>query len=272
MRFLNRFFQSQSPRDDRVSRVRSEFAFLTRNLGYIVSESTYQSEWSDTPRPLLLYRNDAAGRQIDVEPLANEDTLELYVRLLLNGEPVSWRDENSYVSLEDIQIHTDGSLNCSRFGDSFDDRLRVAVELLHSNADMLNGTSWFSRDVIEDVRDADFKKRLNLSRPRGTSNQQNRREFEFLCSEFGFSIMSDTDDLAPYGEPWEDVLTFERDDVVIELGYYGGRDRTFQVKYNQHAISGRGKGWNYPDEIRKSIVKNLRKRLTKRFRTQDSAT
>lgn len=194
--------------------------FLTQRFGFLCDEFGYAPPFEIPAQEdtyIIAFRNDAAGRQVEVSGRLSGDRFHCEIRRFVNGEPGGYdTDSISHADLERVREPSPAREAVYR---SFEEDVNHYGALLRRHPDLLRGDAWidqrdikavFARDILEKFGfppDPDPPGWLDEARPLAN----------VLVDRHGFALVLDSDTLSPHeGELWS-RLVYRRGDTTVEI-------------------------------------------------------
>ena len=197
-----------------LEKIADSCRFLTTELGYsepVELPATLDDTW------ILAYKNEMAGRQVEVSSQSGE-SFHCEIRRLVDGVPSVYRVE----SFGDWEIRSFREPEPDPwFVPTGDAALAHIVATLKRHRDLLTGEAWLDRADLDAAFEEGMRRRgllpdVGSPAPAPTVEHEARR---VLTGELGFVTTYDTSALTPHERLMWETFRFERGQTIVELAH-----------------------------------------------------
>lgn len=210
----------QAERLNTIRQIEKLYKFLIDDFGYQIKLTTQTDKYPGGPKFYFIkYTNKNIDRQVEIVLHRNSTVVYRHLKKLNNGLEPSYKDYRNCIPFYQIDFYN-GIDDHNRSNPYNPPDYELAIlkygkETLLNNVPIINGEKWVDYEKLNEM----YLSQKGYEAPDGENSLFSRliEKFQFLTTEFDFSIIHNYNDLPPFEQDLGGSLVYSNDNTVIGL-------------------------------------------------------
>jgi len=210
----------QAERLNTIRQIEKLYKFLIDDFGYQMELTTQTDNYPGGPKFYFIkYTNKNIDRQVEIVLHRNSTVVYRHLKKLNNGLEPSYKDYENCIPFYQIDFYNgiDDHDRSNPYNPPDYELaiLKYGVETLLNNVPIINGEKWVDYEKLNEM----YLSQKGYEAPDGVNSLFSRliEKFQFLTTEFDFSIIHNYNDLPPFEQDLGGSLVYSNDNTVVGL-------------------------------------------------------
>jgi hypothetical protein len=210
----------QAERLNSIRQIEKLYKFLIDDFGYQFELTSQTDKYPSGPKFYFIkYTNKDIDRQVEIVLHRNSTVVYRHLKKLNDGIEPSYKDYENCIPFYQIDFYN-GIDDHNRSNPYNPPDYELAIlkygkETLLNNVPIINGEKWVDYEKLNEM----YLSQKGYEAPDGENSLFSRliEKFQFLTTEFDFSIIHNYNDLPPFEQDLGGSLVYSNDNTVVGL-------------------------------------------------------